>query len=153
LLVWNSMLYCTFTWTPFHSLLCHSFQLGNFLVNNIDLYLTFPSLLVSCFYVLILSTLCYTAFNYCVTFMFQLHMTDETASRMYPQALGIYGNWLADTRSENPNIIMEEYMEKVGQCYIFVVNSFVKNYYDTPVTGPSSAVRPVRPWPYHFLGR
>jgi len=96
---------------------------------NINLYLTFPSLLVSCFYVLIRFTLCYTAFNYCVTFMFQLHMTDETAARMYPQALGIYGNWLADTRSENPNIIMEEYLEKVGQCYIFVVNSFVKHFY------------------------
>ena len=35
------------------------------------------------------------------------------AARFYPQALSIYGNWLADTRSENPNVIMENYLEKV----------------------------------------
>ena len=35
------------------------------------------------------------------------------AARFYPQALSIYGNWLADTRSENPNVIMEKYLEKV----------------------------------------
>ncbi|CAC5396816.1 ATM [Mytilus coruscus] len=34
------------------------------------------------------------------------------AARFYPQVLSIYGNWLAETRSENPNVIMEEYLEK-----------------------------------------
>ncbi|KAH3729489.1 hypothetical protein DPMN_055461, partial [Dreissena polymorpha] len=42
----------------------------------------------------------------------KLRATDPTAARLYPEALGIYGNWLAETRSENPNIIMEQYMEK-----------------------------------------
>jgi ataxia telangiectasia mutated family protein len=32
---------------------------------------------------------------------------------LYPQALGLYGSWLAETRSENPNKIIENYLEKV----------------------------------------
>ena len=35
------------------------------------------------------------------------------ASVLYPQALGLYGNWLAESKSENPNTIMEDYLEKV----------------------------------------
>ena len=27
--------------------------------------------------------------------------------------MGLYGSWLAETRSENPNTIMEKYLDKV----------------------------------------
>ncbi|XP_074626555.1 serine-protein kinase ATM-like isoform X2 [Acropora palmata] len=36
------------------------------------------------------------------------------ASRLYPQALGLYGNWLAESKSENPNTIIEEYLKKAA---------------------------------------
>lgn len=45
--------------------------------------------------------------------MFQLQDENIDAAKFYPQVLSIYGNWLAETRSENPNVIMEEYLEKV----------------------------------------
>ena len=32
---------------------------------------------------------------------------------LYPVALGLYGHWLAETRSENPGVIIDEYMEHV----------------------------------------
>ncbi|KAK3095904.1 hypothetical protein FSP39_020638 [Pinctada imbricata] len=34
------------------------------------------------------------------------------AARLYPLALSIYGSWLAETHSENHNIILEQYLEK-----------------------------------------
>ncbi|XP_071112563.1 serine-protein kinase ATM-like [Haliotis cracherodii] len=34
------------------------------------------------------------------------------AVRLLPQALGTYGNWLAETRTENPSVILENYLEK-----------------------------------------
>ena len=37
------------------------------------------------------------------------------AAKLYPLALNIYGNWLADTHSENHNVILEDYLEKVSQ--------------------------------------
>jgi len=55
----------------------------------------------------------YEITSYCYIYL-QLKSSDHEALRFYPKALSIYGNWLADTRSENPNIIMEQYMEKVG---------------------------------------
>ena len=42
-----------------------------------------------------------------------MKIASPVAARFYPQTLNIYGNWLADTRSENPNVIMEKYLEKV----------------------------------------
>ncbi|EDO36404.1 predicted protein [Nematostella vectensis] len=42
-------------------------------------------------------------------------MYDEEEIRLYPQALGLYGSWMAETRSENPNKIIEEYLEKHGR--------------------------------------
>ncbi|XP_060585424.1 serine-protein kinase ATM-like [Ruditapes philippinarum] len=47
----------------------------------------------------------------------KLRSTDKSAAMYYPQTLSIYGNWLAETRSENPNIIMENYMEKAINMY------------------------------------
>lgn len=32
---------------------------------------------------------------------------------LYAQTVGLYGCWLAETRSENPNTIMEKYLDKV----------------------------------------
>uniref|UniRef100_K1QG16 Serine-protein kinase ATM n=1 Tax=Magallana gigas TaxID=29159 RepID=K1QG16_MAGGI len=34
------------------------------------------------------------------------------AAKLYPRVLSMFGNWLAETHSENPNIIMEDYLEK-----------------------------------------
>ncbi|XP_067675130.1 serine-protein kinase ATM-like [Haliotis asinina] len=34
------------------------------------------------------------------------------AVKLLPQALGTYGNWLAETRTENPSVILEHYLEK-----------------------------------------
>ncbi|CAH3032263.1 unnamed protein product [Porites lobata] len=36
------------------------------------------------------------------------------ASVLYPQALGLYGTWLAESKSENPNTIIEDYLEKAA---------------------------------------
>ncbi|XP_052812043.1 serine-protein kinase ATM-like isoform X2 [Mya arenaria] len=47
----------------------------------------------------------------------KLRTTDSECAKMFPKALGIYGDWLAETRSENPNIIMENYMEKTIALY------------------------------------
>lgn len=32
---------------------------------------------------------------------------------LYPVVLGLYGNWLAETQSENPSVIIENYLEQV----------------------------------------
>ncbi|XP_033740359.1 serine-protein kinase ATM-like [Pecten maximus] len=37
---------------------------------------------------------------------------DQDAAKYYAKVLCIYGNWLAETRSENPNVIMEDYLDK-----------------------------------------
>ncbi|KAK3593829.1 hypothetical protein CHS0354_011431 [Potamilus streckersoni] len=42
----------------------------------------------------------------------QLQSEDEVTAKFYPQVLSIYGNWLAETHSENPNVILENYLEK-----------------------------------------
>ena len=31
---------------------------------------------------------------------------------LYPSALCLYGSWLAETRSENPSVIMDTYLER-----------------------------------------
>ena len=43
----------------------------------------------------------------------QVHEQSSEASSLYPQALGLYGNWLAESKSENPTTIIEDYLEKV----------------------------------------
>ncbi|ESO89357.1 hypothetical protein LOTGIDRAFT_229208 [Lottia gigantea] len=45
----------------------------------------------------------------------RLQDVNETAVTLLPQALGTYGNWLAETRSENPTVIMENYLERTVQ--------------------------------------
>ena len=45
---------------------------------------------------------------------FQVSGQSAEASRLHPQALGLYGNWLAESKSENPNTIIEEYLKKVS---------------------------------------
>ncbi|KAL3883922.1 hypothetical protein ACJMK2_030148 [Sinanodonta woodiana] len=42
----------------------------------------------------------------------KLQSENEVAAKFYPQVLSIYGNWLAETHSENPNVILENYFEK-----------------------------------------
>lgn len=44
----------------------------------------------------------------------KVHQESSEASRLYPQALGLYGNWLAESKSENPNTIIEEHLEKAA---------------------------------------
>ena len=44
---------------------------------------------------------------------FQVRVHSLEASVLYPQALGLYGNWLAESKSENPNTIIEDYLKKV----------------------------------------
>jgi len=41
---------------------------------------------------------------------------DQSAEviNLYPQALGLYGTWLAESKSENPNTIIEKYLEKAA---------------------------------------
>ncbi|CAB3982970.1 serine- kinase ATM [Paramuricea clavata] len=36
----------------------------------------------------------------------------KSSKLLYAQTLGLYGSWLAETRSENPNTIMEKYLDK-----------------------------------------
>lgn len=43
----------------------------------------------------------------------QVRVHSLEASVLYPQALGLYGNWLAESKSENPNTIIEDYLKKV----------------------------------------
>ena len=45
--------------------------------------------------------------------MFSFKNGPESLTFLYAQTLGLYGNWLAETRSENPNTIMEKYLDKV----------------------------------------
>ncbi|KAJ8315047.1 hypothetical protein KUTeg_007197 [Tegillarca granosa] len=44
-----------------------------------------------------------------------LHGENTEAERLYPKVLSIYGDWLAETRSENPNVIMDQYLEKIAE--------------------------------------
>ena len=46
-------------------------------------------------------------------FSFQQQTKDTEAALLYAKCLGIYGNWLAETKSENPNVIMGQYLQKV----------------------------------------
>ena len=41
---------------------------------------------------------------------------DGEAVRLLTQSLSLYGNWLAETRSETPTVIMEQYLEKVSEA-------------------------------------
>ena len=39
---------------------------------------------------------------------------------LYPQCLDIYGNWLAESRSESPQVIIRDYLTKAR--FLFRVN-------------------------------
>ena len=41
---------------------------------------------------------------------------DGEGVRLLTQSLSLYGNWLAETRSETPTVIMEQYLEKVSEA-------------------------------------
>ncbi|XP_063954158.1 serine-protein kinase ATM-like isoform X2 [Lytechinus pictus] len=43
---------------------------------------------------------------------------DASNYKTYATMLSIYGNWLAETRSQSPNVIMEDYMEKAVTIFI-----------------------------------
>ena len=60
--------------------------------------------------------------KYFFIFLITLQLQDDSidAAMFYPRVLSIYGNWLAETRSENPNVIMEDYLEKVD-CLVFII--------------------------------
>lgn len=40
-------------------------------------------------------------------------------------ALNTYGNWLAETRTENPRIIIESYLEKVKKTIVPLLTGFM----------------------------
>lgn len=44
--------------------------------------------------------------------MLQLSEASPSVKALYPSALCLYGSWLAETRSENPSVIMKKYLEK-----------------------------------------
>ena len=48
-----------------------------------------------------------------VWYLFQTQDQSSEVTELYPQALGLYGTWLAESKSENPNTIIEKYLEKV----------------------------------------
>ena len=47
-------------------------------------------------------------------YLFQTQDQSSEVTDLYPQALGLYGTWLAESKSENPNTIIEKYLEKVN---------------------------------------
>lgn len=49
----------------------------------------------------------------------KLSARHETHKQIYPEALTIYGKWLAESRTESPHIIIENYLEKaVSICEV-----------------------------------
>lgn len=46
-------------------------------------------------------------------YIFTFKNDAKSSKLLYAQTLGLYGSWLAETRSENPNTIMEKYLDKV----------------------------------------
>lgn len=49
------------------------------------------------------------------THFFQLVEPPPSVTAIYPSALCLYGRWLAETRSENPSVIMSKYLERSVQ--------------------------------------
>ena len=47
-------------------------------------------------------------------YLLSLQVDSGEASALYPRCLGVYGNWLAETRSESPKVIMKEYLVEVS---------------------------------------
>ena len=53
--------------------------------------------------------------NHYNLFLFPLqNQQNIRKSSLYPEALTVYGNWLAETCAESPNVITENYLDKVG---------------------------------------
>lgn len=62
-------------------------------------------------------------------YLFQAQVQSSEATGLYPQALGLYGTWLAESKSENPNTIIENYLEKVSRnSKLSVVNRPIPIY-------------------------
>jgi len=47
----------------------------------------------------------------CGLCVLQTHSSDAAA--LLPKCLMLYGDWLAETRSQSPNVILEKYLSKV----------------------------------------
>ncbi len=43
----------------------------------------------------------------------QLQGEDRAAERLFPRCLGLYGSWLAETHSENPHTIVDQFLQQV----------------------------------------
>ena len=61
-----------------------------------------------------------------VNFLLFLQGKEPRITDLYPAALGIYGHWLAESRSENPGVIIDDYMEYVTKNKVFLRS---KKYY------------------------
>ncbi|XP_077976961.1 serine-protein kinase ATM-like [Glandiceps talaboti] len=53
----------------------------------------------------------------------KVYTRSRSLTRLYAHALGIHGNWLAETHSESPNTIMSIYLEKAVNLYEAVEDS------------------------------
>ncbi|XP_033125672.1 serine-protein kinase ATM-like [Anneissia japonica] len=53
----------------------------------------------------------------CIGQLAKTSKKNEVFKSIYPQALGIYGQWLAETHTESPNTIMDDYLEKAVIIY------------------------------------
>jgi len=45
-------------------------------------------------------------------------MQGSDTAALQPKCLMLYGNWLAETRSQSPNVILDEYLSKVSYIRI-----------------------------------
>jgi len=45
--------------------------------------------------------------------MVMLQEQSSDAAALLPKCLMLYGDWLAETRSQSPNVILEKYLSKV----------------------------------------
>ena len=57
----------------------------------------------------------------CTCTSLQMDSPPPEAAALYPSALSLYGSWLAESRSENPSIIMSDFMEKVRLMHSLLV--------------------------------
>jgi len=47
-------------------------------------------------------------------------MQGNDTAALLPKCLMLYGNWLAETRSQSPNVILDKYLSKVS-CITLLV--------------------------------
>ena len=49
-----------------------------------------------------------------VWFVCYIQMQGDDDTTLLPKCLMLYGDWLAETRSQSPNVILEKYLSKVA---------------------------------------